>query len=71
LDSTKDEEAAVRQIIKLGQLLARLRGVVPTWETHGTQGSDYSYCLPTIEEPGRAITQLRNLAMRYLREEIT
>jgi predicted transcriptional regulator len=42
--------------------LARLRAVVPTFETHGTQGSDYSYGIPTIEEPGRAITQLRNLA---------
>lgn len=61
-DDTKDEESAVRQIIKLGQLLAHLRGVVSTWETQGTQGSDYSYCMPTIEEPGRAITQLRNLA---------
>jgi hypothetical protein len=61
-NDTEDEEAAERQIIKLGQLLARLRGVVSTWETHGTQGSDYSYSIPTIEEPGRAITQLRNLA---------
>ena len=43
-------------------MLARLRAVVPTWETYGTQGSDYSYDIPTIEEPGRAITQLRNLA---------
>ena len=62
LDNSRGEEAAIRQIIKLGQLLARLRGVVPTWETRGTQGSDYSYSIPTIEEPGRAITQLRNLA---------
>ena len=28
----QDEEAALRHIIKLGQLLARLRGVVPAWE---------------------------------------
>jgi hypothetical protein len=32
-----DEEAAIRHIIKVGRLLARLRGVVPTWETYGTQ----------------------------------
>ena len=61
-NDTEDQEAAETQIIKLGQLLARLRGVVSTWETYDTQGSDYSYSIPTIEEPGRAITQLRNLA---------
>jgi DNA-binding MarR family transcriptional regulator len=61
-NDTADKEVAVRQIIRLGQLLAHLRAVVPTRETHGTQGSDYSYDIPTIEEPGRAITQLRNLA---------
>lgn len=64
-NDTADEEVAVRQIIRLGQLLAHLRAVVPTRETHGTQGSDYSYDIPTIEEPGRAITQLRNLARSH------
>jgi hypothetical protein len=35
---------------------------VDTWETQGTQGSDYAYALPIIEEPDRAATQLYNLA---------
>ena len=46
----------------LAKLLAHLRCVVPTWETKGTQASDYAYTIATIEEPDRAITQLRNLA---------
>ena len=43
-------------------LLAHLRAVVPTWDTHGTQGIDYAYSTAIIEEPSRAIEQLRNLA---------
>jgi hypothetical protein len=61
-DFQKDEEKALLYIIKLARLLANIRGVVPTWETKETQGSDYAYALPIIEEPDRAITQLKNLA---------
>jgi hypothetical protein len=61
-NSEMNEEVAQKYIIKLARLLARLRGVVPTWHTQGTQGSDYAYGLPTIEEPERAIQQLTNLA---------
>src|SRR5207237_2482325 len=43
-------------------LLAKLRGVVPTWETKDTQGSEYAYSIATIEDSSRAITQLKNLA---------
>ena len=57
-----DDENADRIIIRLSKLLAHLRAVVPTWETKGTQGSEYSYTYPKIEDPTRAITQLRNLA---------
>ena len=49
-------------IIRLANLLAHLRGDVPVWETKDSQGSDYAYTFPTIEEPIRAITQLKNLA---------
>ncbi len=49
-------------IIRLANLLAHLRGNVPVWETKDSQGSDYAYTFPTIEDPNRAITQLRNLA---------
>jgi hypothetical protein len=58
----KDDKQTLKYIIRLARLLAHLRGVVPTWETKGTQGSDYAYTIATIEEPDRAITQLRNLA---------
>jgi hypothetical protein len=61
-DETKDEEKAIRIIIKLANLLSPLRGILQTWETKESQGTEYSYSLPIIEEPDRAITQLRNLA---------
>jgi hypothetical protein len=62
LDPKNDEELAHRVIIRIAKLLARLRAIVPTWETKDTQGSDYAYGLANIEDPSRAITQLRNLA---------
>jgi hypothetical protein len=58
----KDNEESIRYIIRLGRLLARLRGSVPTWDTSHSQGSEYAYGIATIEEPSRAITQLMNLA---------
>ena len=61
-DTDKDDEYARRILVRIGLLLAHLRAVVPTWETHGTQGLDYAYATARIEEPLRAITQLRNLA---------
>lgn len=57
-----DKDAMDRQLIKLAELLARLRAIVPTWHTKDGQGSDYAYGTAIIEEPHRAITQLRNLA---------
>lgn len=59
---SKDKDAALRIIVRLARLLSRFRGVIPTWETKDTQGSDYAYTFATIEEPDRAITQLKNLA---------
>lgn len=61
----RDDEISITYIIRLAQLLAHLRGVAPTWNTYGTQGSDYAYTLPTIEEPDRAIQQLTNLARAH------
>ena len=58
----KDDQNAIGIIIKLGKLLAHLRGVVPTWETRDTQGLEYAYTFANIEEPDRAMVQLRNLA---------
>jgi hypothetical protein len=62
IDIDKDEELADRIIIRLSKLLARLRAIVPTWETKDTQGSEYAYTIAKVEDPSRAITQLRNLA---------
>lgn len=64
LDTDKDEELAYRVIIKVSKVLARLRALVPTWETGGTQGqgSEYSFRIANIEDPTRAIQQLTNLA---------
>ena len=61
----RHEEGALKCIIKLGKLLSHLRGAVITWETKGTQGSDYSYATPIIENLDRAITCLRNLAIGH------
>jgi hypothetical protein len=60
----KDDQNAIGIIIKLGKLLAHLRGVVPTWETRESQGLEYAYTFANIEEPDRAMVQLRNLAPR-------
>ena len=60
--SERDDEIPLTYIVRLARLLAHLRGVAPTWNTYGTQGSDYSYTLPSIEEPDRAMQQLTNLA---------
>jgi hypothetical protein len=62
LPKIQAQRKAFGQIVKLAKLLAPLRGVVPTWHTRDTQGSDYGYTLPTIEEPDRAMQQLANLA---------
>jgi predicted DNA-binding transcriptional regulator len=59
---SKDDQDAIGIIIKLGKLLAHLRGVVPTWETRESQGLEYAYTFANIEEPDRAMVQLRNLA---------
>ncbi|MGH9953455.1 MAG: hypothetical protein ACRD5J_17695, partial [Nitrososphaeraceae archaeon] len=56
-----DNELAHRIIIRLTIMLAHLRATVSVWDTSG-QGSDYSYTLANIEDPSRAMTQMRNLA---------
>jgi hypothetical protein len=58
----KDDDESKRFIVRLGRLLAHLRGVVQTWETKETQGVDYAYTFANVEEPNRAIRQLMNLA---------
>jgi hypothetical protein len=60
-DSQKDDENALRIIVRLASLLSHLRGVVQTRETKDTQGTEYAYTFATTEMPSRAMTQLRNL----------
>ena len=61
-DYSANEDKAKDYILDLADLLAPLRGVSQTWETKGTQGSDYGYTIPIIEDTSRAETQLYNLA---------
>jgi DNA-binding transcriptional ArsR family regulator len=61
-NTSKDDLEAKRYIVRLAHLLAYLRGVVPTWHTHDTQGSNYGYGMAIKEECDRAITQMYNLA---------
>lgn len=61
-NETNDLDEIYLLIVRLGNLLSRLRGSVSTWNTYDTQGSDYGYSRPTIEDPKRAMTQLKNLA---------
>jgi hypothetical protein len=65
-DCSKDEiKAKEYYILRLADLLAPLRGVSQTWETKGTQGSDYGYTIPIIEDTSRAEAQLYNLAQGH------
>ena len=63
-NNPKNDQITKVFIVRLGKLLAHLRGVVPTFHTDdiSSQGLGYSYALSTIEDPRRAMTQLRNLA---------
>ena len=63
-DSQRDNPKAKRYLIRLGRLLAHMRGVANTRETYDSSGTSYAYTFATIEEPDRAITQLRNLTER-------
>jgi len=58
----ENDTKSLRYIVKLAGLLAHLRGTLQTWETRETQGTDYAYSVPIIEERDRASTQLHNLA---------
>jgi hypothetical protein len=65
MTNNPEQEKAQRCIIYLAEMLAHLRGTVETWETQGTDGSDYSYASETIENPKRVMTQLFNLARAH------
>ncbi len=64
-NSAKDEEKAWFKIVERAQLLARLRGHVPTDNTEGTSGSNYGFLSPIIEDPERATHSLYNIVRGY------
>jgi hypothetical protein len=39
----ESQKKTIKDIVKLGKLLAHLRGAAPTWQTRDTQGSNYAY----------------------------
>ncbi|MDQ3969650.1 MAG: hypothetical protein M3275_14800, partial [Thermoproteota archaeon] len=61
-DSSKNDKKALKYIARLAMLIGPLRGVVDVWDTEKTQGSDYGFTIPIVEEPWRANQQLYNLA---------
>lgn len=61
-DYSKDDEAAIKTIAGMADVLSYLRCVAQVWETAGSQGSDYSYNISQREVPRRATTALSNLA---------
>jgi predicted DNA-binding transcriptional regulator len=63
-NNEKDDKKTKEIILKLGKILAHLRAVVSTWEktTSDIQGLEFVHAFATIEDPSRAMTQLRNLA---------
>jgi AAA lid domain len=64
-DNSKDDFEAKKYIVRLGKLLSHLRCIAKTWNTEGTQGSDYGFAVSQPEDPRHAITVLRNLARAH------
>jgi hypothetical protein len=55
-DDEKDDEKALRWIIKLATVLKHLRCIAKTWATdNSSQGSNYEYSVTQPESPERAI----------------
>ncbi len=61
-NSAKEDKHIKRKMIHYSQLLARLRGHVPTDDTKGHGGTNYGFLSPIIEDPDRATVSLYNLA---------
>ena len=61
-DTSRNELKAIKYLARLAKLLGILRGVVTTWDTSGSQGSEYAYSIHRIEEPDRANRMLGNFA---------
>jgi len=64
-DKSKESPDVMLKIVQHAQILARLRGYVPTDKTEGTGGSNYGFLEPIIEDPERAARYLYNLTRGY------
>jgi len=64
-DSSKDQTSAVRMIAQHAQLLARIRGHVPSDDTKYSNGSDYAFISPIIEDPNRATHAMYNFVRGF------
>lgn len=64
-DKSKESPDVMLKIVDHAQLLARLRGYVPTDKTEGTGGSNYGFLEPIIEIPERATKYLYNLVRGF------
>ena len=64
-DSSKDQDSAIRIIVQHAQLLARIRGHVPSDDTKYSNGSDYAFISPIIEDPNRATHALYNFVRGF------
>lgn len=60
-NKSKESSDVMLMIVQRAQLLARLRGYIPTEKTEGTGGSNYGFLEPIIEDPERAARYLYNL----------
>ena len=74
-NKSSDDSQAIELIALLAKLLVRLRATVDIFEVKDNEGNNhYSYSVPLIEEPERAITMLYNIArgraLIYSREHI-
>ena len=62
----KDDEQALKWIVRLATVLKHLRCIAKTWAIEDdSQGSNYGYSVTQPESPERAIEVLRNLAMGH------
>lgn len=64
-DKSKESSDVMLMIVQHAQLLARLRGYIPTEKTEGTSGSNYGFQEPIIEDPERAARYLYNLVRGF------
>ena len=60
-NAAKDQASAVKMVVEFAQLLARIRGYIPSDDTKYSNGSDYAFVSPIIEDPNRATHALYNM----------